>query len=505
MMATNPTHGGLWDHSSSRPFPVKSLQEPYLARVVDVVRGDARDHRLRRPAPDTRVESGLGQSLHDLAELPVLALEEELRDRDLFRGGPRRREKEVRALDRERPALAAGEPAPDRVLPIGGMENEVVNRVSLRAGPEKGDGRRDAAKRAFQVRAVPRLQVVSAVEGREEMRAKIHAAWSISARALAQPRKAASHRERKRPEDVVAGRPRAERRVNEEQTVDPNAAERPRGNGATAHGRGDCRRAVPVPRACQREVRGERPEVARKSPAEERERDRLRERDERLASCVAADPDDLRRAPSRKAPETLQLEVEARHARGRHARRAADVLHSVFGKLVEKTKRHVALGGGYPPELAFRKVDATRGERRVEHRIANGDGEEGADLLLLLLFFCLFLVGLGEEPRLRAGLAAECCVSRADRAVPAEILEAVRTLLDEHALEHLLAPLAEEIRRGVFVVLSPPHGGIIGASREAGGGGRNRTADKGLMRPLLWPSELRRPEKARPGARAEGG
>lgn len=25
-----------------------------------------------------------------------------------------------------------------------------------------------------------------------------------------------------------------------------------------------------------------------------------------------------------------------------------------------------------------------------------------------------------------------------------------------------------------------------------GGGGRNRTADKGLMRPLLWPSELHR-------------
>ena len=135
-------------------------------------------------------------------------------------------------------------------------------------------------------------------------------------------------------------------------------------------------------RARQREVRGERPCVARKSPARERARDRLRERDERLASRTAADPDDLRRAPRRKAPDALQLEVEARHARGRRARRATDVLHAVFGKLVEKTKCQVALGGGHPPELAFGKADVTRGERRVEHRIVNGDGEEGADLRL---------------------------------------------------------------------------------------------------------------------------
>ena len=206
----------------------------------------------------------------------------------------------------------------------------------------------------------------------------------------------------------------------------------PASDGAPAHGRGDRRGAVPVPRARQREVRGERPCVGRKSPALERERDRLRERDERLASRTAADPDDLRRAPRRKAPDALQLEVEARHARGRRARRAADVLHAILGKLVEKTKCQVALGGGHPPELAFGKADVTRVERRVEHRIVNGDGEEGADLRLLLLFFCLVLVGLGEKPSLRAALAAEREVSRADRAVPAEVLEAVRALLDEN-------------------------------------------------------------------------
>src|SRR5664279_599575 len=245
-------------------------------------------------------------------------------------------------------------------------------------------------------------------------------------------------------------------------------------------------------------------ENGRRSPGNPRPRS-AREIASASATRASADPDDLRRAPLRKTPEALQLETEARHPRGCRACRAADVVHAVFGKLVEKMKRQVALGGGHPPELAFGKVDAMRGERRVEPRIANGDGEEGADLLLLLLFFCLFLVGLGEEPRLRAGLAAERRVSRADRAVPAKTLEAVRALLDEHALEHLLALLAEDVRRVVFFSVAPLHGGIIGASREAGGGGRNRTADKGLMRPLLWPSELRRPEKARPGARAEGG
>src|SRR5450759_5237712 len=297
---------------------------------------------------------------------------------------------------------------------------------------------------------------------------------------------ATSHRERKRPENVVAGRSRAERRVNEEKAVDPSAAERPRGDGAPAHGRGDRRGAAPVPRARQREVRGERPCVARKSPARERARDRLRERAERLGSRTAADPDDLRRAPRRNAPDTLHLEVEARHARGRRACRATNVLHAVFEKLVEETKCQVALSGKHPPELAFWKVDATRGERRVEHRIADGDGEEGADLRLSLLFILVF-VGLGEEPGIRAGLAAEREAARADGAGPAEVLEAEGTLLDEHPFGHLLTPFAEEVGRSVVILLAPAHGGMICASGEAGGGGRNRTADKGLMRPLLWP------------------
>ena len=42
---------------------MKPLQELDLARVVDVVRGDARDHGLRRPAPEARSEGGLGEIL----------------------------------------------------------------------------------------------------------------------------------------------------------------------------------------------------------------------------------------------------------------------------------------------------------------------------------------------------------------------------------------------------------------------------------------------------------
>src|SRR5512140_1627420 len=267
--------------------------------------------------------------------------------------------------------------------------------------------------------------------------------------------------ERKRPEDVVARRSRTERRVNQKNAVDTNAAERSRAGCARAQGRGDRRGAAPVPRPRQREVRGERPCVARKSTALERAGDRLRERDERPASRSAADPDDLRRPPRRKTPDTLQLEVEARRARGRRASRGTDVLRAVFGKLVEEAERQVALRGGHPPELALGKADATRRERSVERRVLNGDGEEGADLRPLLLFVCL-LVGLGEEPRLCAGLAAERRVSRADRAVPAEVLETVRALLDERALGHLLASLAKDVRRRVVVVLAPAHAGIIG-------------------------------------------
>ena len=119
------------------------------------------------------------------------------------------------------------------------MQDEVVDRMSLRSGPEEGGGRRQAAERALQVRAVPRRPVVTAVEGREEMRAEVHTAWFISPRALAQPSGDESGHQRKRPENVVAGRARPEDRANEEETVDPNAGEHPHGDGASAHGRAD--------------------------------------------------------------------------------------------------------------------------------------------------------------------------------------------------------------------------------------------------------------------------
>ena len=110
--------------------------------MVDVVCGDARDHGLRRPAPEACAEGGLGEILDDVTEAPVLALEKRLRVGDRARGLPDRRRKEVRAFERERPALLAGEPAPDRVLPVSGMQDEVVDRVALRSGPEERDGRR---------------------------------------------------------------------------------------------------------------------------------------------------------------------------------------------------------------------------------------------------------------------------------------------------------------------------------------------------------------------------
>src|SRR5450759_4427179 len=97
------------------------FQELDLARMVKVVRGHARDHGLRRPAPDTRGERALRQILHDLAERAVLALEEGLRGGDLSRGGPGGRGKKVRACKRERSALLAREPPPHDVLPVRGV------------------------------------------------------------------------------------------------------------------------------------------------------------------------------------------------------------------------------------------------------------------------------------------------------------------------------------------------------------------------------------------------
>ena len=186
-----------------------------------------------------------------------------------------------------------------------------------------------------------------------------------------------------------------------------------------------------------------------------------------------------------KHPMPSSSRSKRRHARGRRARRAADVLHAVVGKLVEETKRQVALGGGHPPELAFGKADVPRARvtRRAPDRERRRRGRRGSTSSLLsprLLSPRLLLVGLGEKPPLRAGLAAERRVSRADRAVPAEVLEAVRALLDEKPLEHLLALLAEEIRRVVFVFLAPAHGGMIGPAGRLVAAGGIEPPTKGL-------------------------
>ncbi len=268
----------------------------------------------------------------------------------------------------------------------------------------------------------------------------------------------------------MPGRSRAERRPDEKESFDPNPAEPPRREGVSAHGRGGGGRAARIARARKRQVRREGPRLTRKSAAGELARERGREMDERPASPAATCPDDLRRAPPGEAAEAFQLEVEARRFRRGRARRAAGVLDAAFGKLLEETKGQMSLRWGHPPKVAFGKPSSQAAERFFERRVVNGDGEKSADPGPSLLLF-LALVGIGEEPRVRAGLAAEHRVSRANRAVSAEVLGTVRALLNEHARERLLAPLAEKVGRGVFVFPAPRHDGIIGASREAGRGG----------------------------------
>src|SRR5450759_4627921 len=182
---------------SGRRDPPRALREALsrrefskqldLSRVVEIVRGRARDHGLAGPAPEARGEGVLGQFLHELAERAVLALEKGPCRIDLLRGRTRRSEEEIRAGERERSALLAREPPPHDILPVRRVESEVVDGVAVGAGPEERDRGREAPERALEVRPVPRAAVVCPVQSREEMRPEVHAALSISARAFAQP------------------------------------------------------------------------------------------------------------------------------------------------------------------------------------------------------------------------------------------------------------------------------------------------------------------------------
>src|ERR1035437_7431607 len=111
---------------SGRGDPPRALREALsrrefskqldLSRVVEIVRGCARDHGLAGPAPEARGEGVLGQFLHELAERAGLALEK----------GPCRvvyLRASLRATTRPRHTASGNVP-----------------RTSWRGGPEPGGG-----------------------------------------------------------------------------------------------------------------------------------------------------------------------------------------------------------------------------------------------------------------------------------------------------------------------------------------------------------------------------
>jgi YD repeat-containing protein len=145
---------------------LQSLEELDLARVVEVVGGHAGDHgevrrfRAGRDAVElARVERG-----EHGAERPVHLVEQREVRLPAAGVGLRGAREPVRALVREAPALLACQAAPRGVLPVGGVDGELVDVVPSRCRAPRRLGGRHAPDRGLQVRAVPRRVVVRPVD-----------------------------------------------------------------------------------------------------------------------------------------------------------------------------------------------------------------------------------------------------------------------------------------------------------------------------------------------------
>src|SRR5262252_9115968 len=159
-----------WERSISRaiaalrlsrllPILPEALQDLDLSRVVDVVRRDAVDERVRPmlAAGRLRSERPVGEFRHGRPE-PLVHVVEESDVRAPGALGRRRGSGEpVASLLAERSPLLAGEHAPDGVLPVRGVERELPDVVPPGSRPPGGLAGADAAQRAFQVRPLPGL------------------------------------------------------------------------------------------------------------------------------------------------------------------------------------------------------------------------------------------------------------------------------------------------------------------------------------------------------------
>src|SRR5688572_10863352 len=142
--------------SSLQVQPAKDLN---LSCVIYVVTGDAGHGLGGGPLLPRRklAEVAGAQPLDDRPQRAVLGAEEL---QVVAPGGRRgaalvRTGKEVGAGKCEGAPLFAGQPAADRVLPVGGVHGELPDVVPVRIGTEERLVDLDAAKRADQIRTVP--------------------------------------------------------------------------------------------------------------------------------------------------------------------------------------------------------------------------------------------------------------------------------------------------------------------------------------------------------------
>src|SRR5215472_4777186 len=169
-----------WDRSTIRDIrarlsrllavPPQPPEKLDLTRVVDVVRSDAVDERVRPTLASGRLgaEGRRGQSRHRFSQTPVHVVEEsEVRAPGALRRR-HRTDEPIAPLLAERTSFLVDQHAPDGVLPVRGVERELPDVVPSRRRPPRGFSRADAAQGALEVRSLPRVLLVGLVEQPEQ-------------------------------------------------------------------------------------------------------------------------------------------------------------------------------------------------------------------------------------------------------------------------------------------------------------------------------------------------
>ena len=103
-----------------------------------------------------------------LAEGPVLGIQQGDVTSPLGRRERVEHDEPVRPLERETPAGVASEPPAHGVLPVGGVDHVLGDRVPISSAAARTPAPGEAPDRTLEVRAVPGLPLVALVEDPEE-------------------------------------------------------------------------------------------------------------------------------------------------------------------------------------------------------------------------------------------------------------------------------------------------------------------------------------------------